>query len=103
MVRPSNSMAGRSGRSRPCVLMMPANDVITCPPLATTAQFLHRYVDACCLSELDEVVDARIQHVPQVGNTLAAGDEPEVERVEIARHGDVEALPVDDRRHRVVV
>ena len=34
---------------------------------------------------------------------LAAGDEPEVERVEVALHGDVEALAVDDRRHRVVV
>src|SRR5687768_12620082 len=62
-----------------------------------------REIDARGLRHLAEVVDDGVDEVPQVGHEIATRDEAEVERVEVALHGDVEPLPVDDRRHRVVV
>src|SRR3954462_5689979 len=100
-VVPSNSMAGWSGPSRPWVRTMPANDVITASPFCALSS--ERNVHSGRLPEGGEVVDDGIQHVPEVGDELAAGHQPEVERVEIALDGDVQTLTVDDRRHRVVV
>src|SRR5436190_14411299 len=96
-VVPSNSMAGWSGRSRPWVRTMPANDVITSAP------FLEGNVHSGRLPEGGEVVEDGIQHVPQVGDELTTCHQSEVERVEIALDSDVQTLTVDDRRHRVVV
>jgi hypothetical protein len=55
------------------------------------------------LASRPQLVDDGVEEVPQVGDQLAARHQAEVERVEVALHGDVEPLPVEDRRHRVVV
>jgi hypothetical protein len=47
--------------------------------------------------------DVHVGQIPHVGDQLAVGDKAEVEPVVIARHGDVEALPVGDDRHRKLV
>src|SRR4051812_28818929 len=70
---------------------------------ARSAMQSDRNVDAGRLPEGDEVVDDEVDHVPQIGHELAARHQAEVEGVQIALHGDVEPLPVDDGRHRVVV
>ena len=49
-----------------------------------------------------DLVEVQVDHVPQVGDQLAAGDEAELELVEVAVHRDVEAHALGDRRHRDV-
>ena len=49
-----------------------------------------------------DLVEVQVDHVPQVGDQLATGDQPELELVEVAVHGDVEAHALGDRRHRDV-
>ena len=43
----------------------------------------------------------RVGEAPQLGHDLAARHEPDVDRVEVAHHGDVETGTVEDRAHRV--
>src|ERR1700739_4613647 len=47
--------------------------------------------------------DVHIGQIPDIGNELAVGDEPEVEPVEVAHRGGVETLPVSNQRHRELV
>ena len=58
--------------------------------------------DAGGIGEHGDLGDVEVDHVPEIGDQLAAGDQPELELVEVAVHRDVEAHALGDRRHRDV-
>src|SRR5674476_709202 len=58
---------------------------------------------ACRGREVVELLAQETCHHVEVRHQLAARDQPEVEAAAIAHHRDVQPLPVDQSRHRVVV